>query len=54
MPGQENTVSVTTAKATVWPNSRPLTVAIGIMMFFSTCTPTMRLSLRPLARANLM
>ncbi len=54
MPGQEKTVSVTTAKATVWPNSSPLTVAIGIMMFLSTCTPTMRFSLKPLARANLM
>ena len=52
MPGQANTVSVTTAKAIIEPSSRPTTVTIGIRMFFSTCTPTMRVRDRPLARAK--
>ncbi|MNL70565.1 hypothetical protein D3C87_1955860 [compost metagenome] len=54
MPGHENTVSVTTANAITWPNSRPATVTTGIRMFFNRCTPSTRFSDRPLARANLM
>ena len=52
MPGQENTVSVTTAKAIIEPSSRPSTDTTGIMMFLSTCTNRMRVSDTPLARAN--
>ena len=35
MPGQANTVSVTTEKAISPPNSRPSTVTTGIIMFFN-------------------
>ena len=52
MPGQAKIVSVTIAKAMRPPNSTPTTVTIGIRMFLSTCTQTMRRSDRPLARAN--
>ena len=52
MPGHANTLSVTTANATTEPNSSPITVTIGIMMFLSTCTPTIRALESPLARAN--
>ena len=54
MPGQANTVSVTTAKAIRPPSSRPITVTTGMRMFFITCTSTTRPELNPLARANLM
>ena len=53
MPGQANTLSVTTAKAMVEPSSSPTTVTTGIMMFFSTCTKITRAGVSPLARANL-
>ena len=52
MPGQANTVSVTTAKAIIEPSSSPITVTTGIMMVLSTCTTTMRVRDRPLARAK--
>ncbi len=54
IPGQAKTVSVTTAKATTEPNSSPSTVTTGIIMFFNRCTRMTRVSLKPLARANLM
>ena len=54
MPGQAKMLSVTTANAITEPNSRPTMVTIGIMMFFSTCTPMMRESESPLARAKRM
>ena len=54
MPGQAKIVSVTTAKASMEPISRPTTVISGIKIVFMTWTPTMRRSVRPLARANLM
>ena len=52
MPGQANTVSVTTEKAIRPPSSRPSTVTTGIRMFFRTCTSTTRRDESPLARAN--
>ena len=52
VPGQAKIDSVTMAKAITDPSSRPITVTIGIMMFFSTCTPMTRRGPRPLARAN--
>ena len=52
MPGQLNTVSVTTAKARVEPNSSPNTVTIGMPMFLSTCSRSTWLSGRPWARAK--
>ena len=52
MPGHAKMVSVTIAKAMTEPNSSPVTVTIGIMMFFSTCTRTTRSMDRPLARAK--
>ena len=52
MPGHAKIVSVTIAKAITEPNSSPITVTIGIRMFFSTCTRTMRRSDTPLARAK--
>ena len=53
MPGQAKIVSVTTAKATREPNSRPMTVTIGIRMYLRTWTPITRRGGRPFARANL-
>ena len=53
MPGQANTVSVTMAKAMTEPNSRPITVTMGIRMLRSTWTPITRALVSPLARANL-
>ncbi|MCY1367674.1 hypothetical protein D9M69_546180 [compost metagenome] len=53
MPGQAKIDSVTIANAMIEPNCSAITVTIGIRMFFSTCTPTMRVLDRPLARANL-
>ena len=52
MPGQLKTVSVTTANASVEPNSSPNTVTIGMEMFLSTCRPTTLDSDRPCARAK--
>jgi len=52
IPGQANIDSVTTANAITEPNSTPATVTTGTSTFLSTCTPTMRVSLRPLARAK--
>ena len=52
MPGQAKIDSVTTENASSEPNSRPITVTTGIMMFFNTCTPTTRMFDRPLARAK--
>ena len=52
IPGQANTLSVTTANAMVEPSSSPTTVTTGIMMFFSTCTKITRAGVNPLARAN--
>ena len=51
-PGQEKMVSVTTAKASVEPNSSPNTVTSGIEISLSTCRRRMVHSLCPLARAN--
>ena len=53
MPGQAKMVSVTTEKAITEPNCSAITVTMGIMMFLSTWTPTMRELESPLARANL-
>ena len=52
MPGQAKIDSVTIAKAITEPSSRPITVTIGIRMFFRTCTPITRRGASPLARAN--
>ena len=38
MPGQANTLSVTTEKAMVEPSSSPTTVTTGIRMFLNTWT----------------
>ncbi len=51
MPGQENTVSVTTAPPSRVPNCRPVIVTIGIAAFFSVCLVTTHSSPTPLARA---
>ncbi len=51
-PGQEKIVSVTTAKASVEPNSSPNTVTIGIEISRSTCRRRIVHSDRPAARAN--
>ena len=53
MPGQAKIVSVTIANAITEPNSRPITVTIGIRMFFSTCTPTTRRVAQPLGAREL-
>ena len=53
VPGQAKIDSVTIANAITDPSSRPITVTIGIRMFFSTCTPITRPGPRPFARANL-
>ena len=42
VPGQAKIDSVTIAKAITEPSSSPITVTIGIRMFFSTCTPITR------------
>src|SRR3970282_780908 len=52
MPGQANTVSVTSENASRLPNSRPTTVTTGIRMFFSTCTKMTRLVRQRFARAG--
>ncbi len=51
-PGQEKMVSVTTAKASVEPNSSPKTVTMGMAISRSTCRSRMVRSERPAARAN--
>ena len=51
-PGQEKIVSVTTANASVEPNSRPNTVTIGIEISRSTWRRRIVHSLSPAARAN--
>ncbi len=52
LPGQAKIDSVTIAKAITEPSSRPITVTMGMRMFFNTCTPITRPGPRPLARAN--
>ncbi len=52
IPGHANMDSVTTANAITEPNSTPITVTTGTSTFLSTCTPTIRVSVRPLARAK--
>ena len=51
-PGQEKIVSVTTAKASVEPNSRPKTVTKGMEIRRSTCRRRIVKSVSPAARAN--
>ena len=51
-PGQEKIVSVTTAKASVEPNSRPKTVTSGMAINRSTWRLKMVHSLSPAARAK--
>ena len=51
MPGQANTVSVTTAPPSSVPNCSPVMVTIGIAAFFSVCLTTTHISDTPLARA---
>ena len=51
MPGQVNTVSTSTAPASIPENCRPAMVTTGRMAFRSACLNTTLFSERPLARA---
>ena len=54
MPGHWNTVSVTSEKAMMPPNCRPMMVITGTSVFFSAWPKLIARLGRPRARANLM
>ena len=54
MPGHANTVSVTVEKAIKEPNSSPITVTIGIKIFFKIWTKTILCSDNPFERAKVI
>ena len=53
-PGQENTLSTTTAPASRLPTIRPTTVTVGIAAFGSACARTTAGQGTPLACAIMM